>query len=280
MKSASLLRQSRSALLLLCLVAASCARGGRGGSDSRPELPHHEAWISLFNGQDLEGWTPKFSGHELGENYLDTFRVEGGVLKVSYDQYSEFDGKFGHAFYRTPFSHYRLRAEYRFVGDQAEGGPGWAFRNNGFMVHCQAPETMRVAQDFPASIEVQLLGGPGGESERPTLNLCTPGTNVVRDGELFLPHVLNSSSRTFHGDQWVSVEVEVRGNRVIRHLIDGEVVLEYTLPQLDERDSDAQRLLADGATKLLESGYIAIQAESHPIEFRRIEILVLDPNQP
>jgi Domain of Unknown Function (DUF1080) len=50
-------------------------------------------WISLFNGKDLAGWTPKIKGYQLGDNFGDTFRVEDGVMKVSYDQYNKFDRK-------------------------------------------------------------------------------------------------------------------------------------------------------------------------------------------
>ena len=140
-------------------------------------------WMQLFNGKDLEGWTPKITGHELGENFGNTFRVEDGVLKVCYDQYEEFGGRFGHLFYKEQFSSYVLRVEYRFVGEQISKGPGWAFRNSGVMIHGQPPESMRVDQQFPVSIEVQLLGG-SGEGERTTANLCTPGTHVEMDGKL------------------------------------------------------------------------------------------------
>jgi len=168
------------------------------------------SWLPLFNGRDLSGWKVKIKGYPLGENHLDTFRVENGVLRVAYDKYRQFDGKFGHLFFMRPFSHYRLRVEYRFVGEQTPGGPGWAWRNSGIMLHCQAPETMRVDQEFPVSIEVQLLGGDG-RNERPTANLCTPGTHVVLNGRLHTQHCTNSRSKTFHGDQCVTVEVEVRG---------------------------------------------------------------------
>jgi len=232
-----------------------------------------EKWIPLFNGKDLTGWKVKIAGHELGDNYGNTFRVEDGILKVCYDQYKNFDGKFGHLFYEKPFSNYRLRVEYRFVGEQVPGGPGWAFRNNGVMIHGQSPESMGKDQNFPVSIEVQLLGGDGTHP-RSTANLCTPGTNVVMDGKLITRHVINSSSETYHGDQWVTVEVEARGN-TIRHIVGGKTVLEYTDPQLDEKDADAKRLLAAGQDKMLRGGTISIQSESHSIEFRKIELLEL-----
>jgi len=230
-----------------------------------------EEWIPLFNGEDLSGWVPKFSGYELGDNYGDTFRVEDGLLKVVYDRYESFDGRFGHLFYEESFSHYVLRVEYRFVGEQAPGAPDWAFRNSGAMIHGESPGEMGKDQDFPVSIEVQFLGGDGS-NERPTANLCTPGTNVVMDGELVTRHCTTAAAETYHGDQWVRVEVEVRGGDVIRHMIGGEVVIEYTEPQLDDREEHSRELAASNGGILLTGGTISLQAEGHPIEFRRVEL--------
>lgn len=233
-------------------------------------------WIQLFNGKNLDGWTPKITGFKLGENHANTFRVEDGLLKVAYDQYEQFNGHFGHLFCNTPYSHYRMRVEYRFIGDQVPGGPGWAFRNSGIMIHGQTAESMEVGQNFPTSIEVQLLGGKGS-GERTTLNLCTPGTNVVLDGKLDQRHCISSTSKTYHGDKWVTAEIEVRGSDVIRHIDDGKVVLEYTQPQLDPRDKIAAKLIeAQGGEKLVAGGTISLQAESHPVEFRKVELLPLE----
>jgi hypothetical protein len=232
-------------------------------------------WIPLFNGKNLDGWIPKIRGHEAGVNFADTFRVEHGLLKIRYDGYGDrFDNRFGHLFFHKPFSHYRLRVEYRFVGDQLPDGPSWAWRNSGIMIHGQKPETMALDQDFPVSIEIQLLGG-GPTGERPTANLCTPGTHVVLDGKLHTAHCTNSRSKTYRGDEWVTVEIEVRGNDRIRHWIDGEVVLEYTQPQLDPGDATARRLIEAGAPILIEGGTISLQSESHPHDFRTVEIMEL-----
>ncbi|HYE98542.1 MAG TPA: DUF1080 domain-containing protein [Planctomycetota bacterium] len=235
-----------------------------------PAPAQDDGWIPLFNGRDLDGWTPKIAGHPLGEDPFGTFRVENGVLKVSYDKYEKFDNRFGHLFYKAPYSRYRLRIEYRFVGEQCPGGPGWALRNSGVMVHGQPPETMRKDQSFPVSIEVQFLGG-NGKDPRPTGNLCTPGTHVVMDGKLLTRHCTNSRSKTVHGDAWVTAEVEVLGSTSIKHFIDGEAVLEYAEPQYDEGDADARALIREGR-KLIEGGSISLQAESHPIEFRKVEL--------
>lgn len=213
----------------------------------------------MFNGEDLEDWTIKIRGHELGENFGNTFRVEDGLLKVRYDDYENgFEEKFGHIFYKDSYSTYLLGAEYRFVGEQIEGGAGWAFRNNGLMLHGQDPATMEIDQDFPNSIEVQLLGGYQ-QGERPTANVCTPGTHLVMDGDLVTNHCTNSHSETFPGDQWVRVDVLVVRDSLFVHYVNGEEVMHYEKPQLD-----------DGTP--LKEGTISLQSESHPTDFRTVEI--------
>jgi hypothetical protein len=249
---------------LTTTIAALLLAAGPAGADE-------PGWTPLFDGKSLEGWTPKVVGEPLGQDARRTFRAEDGVIRVSYEGYEDFDGKFGHLFYRAPFRDYRLRVEYRFVGEQCPGGPGWALRNSGVMVLGQDPGTMRVDQDFPVSIEVQFLGGTG-KGNRPTANLCTPGTLVSREGQAVKPHCVDSKSRTYHGDAWVTVEVEVRKGHV-RHVVEGETVLEYDDPRLDPDDPDAKGLIeARGGEARLTSGTISLQSESHPIEFRKVEI--------
>jgi len=232
-------------------------------------------WLQLFNGRDLADWTPKFAKHDLGENFRNTFRVEDGLLKVRYDQWPTFDGEFGHLFYKDPFSYYLLAAEYRFVGEQVAGGPSWAIRNNGLMLHSPHPRTMPKDQDFPISLEFQLLGGLG-KGPRTTANLCTPGTNVVMNGQLHTQHCTNSTSQTYDGDQWVRVEVLVHGDELVRHMIDGKTVLEYSKPQIGggSVSNFDPAVKVDGMP--LTGGYISIQAETAPIDFRKIELLNLE----
>ncbi|WP_165065005.1 3-keto-disaccharide hydrolase [Paludisphaera rhizosphaerae] len=231
-------------------------------------------WISLFNGKDLEGWIPKFTKSPLGENYRDTFRVEDGLLKVKYDKWDKFNGEFGHLFFHQPFSKYRLRVEYRFVGDQCPNGPGWAVRNSGAMLYGQDPTTMRKDQEFPVSLEVQFLGG-AERGKRPTANVCSPGTVFTMGGKLITQHCTNSTSDTFRGDQWVTVEMECHGFGPIKNYVNGQLVMEYEKPQLDLNDPDAARILKNGERDL-DGGWISLQAESHPVEFRKVEIMLLD----
>jgi len=254
---------------LALLVAAMCAPVLFGQVKADPK-----DWIQLFNGKNLDGWTPKIRGYALGENFGNTFRVENGAMKVAYDGYDAFNERFGHIFYKDAFSHYIIAVEYRFVGDQATKGPGWAIRNSGIMIHGQDPKTMGKDQDFPMSIEVQLLGG-NGTAKRTTANLCTPGTNVVMDGKLITQHCVNSKSETYHGEQWVRVEVEVNGSGRIKHFVNGALVLEYEQPQIGGGNVSGHDPAVKKDGTLLEGGSISLQSESHPVEFRRVELLNL-----
>jgi len=254
-------------LLPLCLLLLGCE------NPTQLQKPSGE-WIQLFNGKDLKDWKVKITGYPLEENYGNTFRVENGVLKVSYDHYKNFDNKFGHIFFKQKYSYYLLGIEYRFVGDQVAGGPGWAIRNSGAMLHCQDPTTIGLNQDFPISIEMQLLGG-NGKDPRTTANMCSPGTNVVMNGMLFTDHCINSKSKTYDGDQWVRIEVLVLGDSLIKHIIDGQTVLEYEKPQIGGGNVSNYDPAVKKDGMLLREGYISLQSESHPVEFRKVELVDL-----
>lgn len=261
-------RRPAPCLLVFALVLVAVAHGFSQNDPDRKE------WIQLFNGKDLTGWDVKLSGHDLNDNFGDTFRVEDGVLKAAYDKYGKFDNQFGHIFYREKFSYYIIAVEYRFVGEQTQGAPDWAFRNSGIMVHCQSAKSMLKNQDFPISIEVQLLGGRE-TGERSTANLCTPGTNVEMGGKLITTHCVNSTSKTYRGDQWVRVEAIVHGGEKIRHVVEGQTVLEYENPQIGGGSVNNFDPAVKQDGKILTEGYISLQGESHPVEFRKVELLNL-----
>ncbi len=228
-------------------------------------------WIQLFNGENLNDWIVKIKGYPLNENVNNTFRVDNGVLKVSYDDYENFNDTYGHIFYKKSFSNYKLRLQYRFIGDQVKGGAGWAEKNSGVMIHSQSPESMEINQDFPVSIEVQLLGGIKDGELRPTANLCTPGTHIMMNGELVTTHCIDSSSKTYYDEQWVNLEVLVIQDSIITHKINGKEVLSYSKPQI----GGEYNTMKERKGELLKEGYISLQSESHPIEFRNIELLEL-----
>ena len=233
-----------------------------------------DEWHSLFNGKDLSGWTPKIARHPVGENYADTFRVEDGVIKVFYDKYGKFERQFGHLYSNQAYGSYILRLEYKFVGSAIEDSPPWAKLNSGVMIHSQSPLSMRLEQEFPVSMEFQFLA-TGASAGKQTGNVCTPGTNLEMKGKLLLDHIIDSSSKFYPLDEWVTAEIEVHGNDEVIHRINGVEVLRYQHPQLDPRDEDAKALLAAGAPLQIGFGHIALQAESQPVWFRNIRIKTL-----
>lgn len=255
------------------LLASICIGLLLFGFDNSSKKPiEKNEWQSLFNGKDLSDWIIKIKGYEVGINAHQTFRVENEVLKVSYSEYDSFNNQYGHIFYKKPFNSYLLRLDYRFVGEQALGGQPWATKNSGIMIFSQSPESMGLNQDFPVSVEVQLLGGITEGKPRPTGNVCTPGTDIYMKDSLVTTHCINSSSKTFYDDQWIQAEVEVHSDSLIVHRINGVEVMRYNKPQIGgEYNTFKNR---DG--EILKSGYICLQSESHPIEFKNIEILELD----
>lgn len=244
-------------LTIITLVICSCVSGPK------------ENWIQLFNGKDLDGWVIKIKGSPLGENYRNTFRVEEGIMKVSYSEYDTFRYEFGHIYFRQPFSSYKLRVEYRFTGEQLPGGPSWGFRNSGIMFHCQNPATIGLNQDWPVSVEVQFLGSTK-DRETPTMNVCTPHTHIMMGDSLVTQHCTPSLSKYFYDDEWVTAELVVYADSIIHHIVNGDTVLTYAKPQIGG-DLPEGFTLPQGTP--LKEGYIALQSESHPVEFRKVEIL-------
>ena len=276
--------QRTATALVLSLVGACASAGSAGGGavmSSGPRASVSSApradWVQMFNGRDLSGWDVKFAKHELNDNFNDTFRVEEGLLKVRYDKYTGWNGEWGHIFYKEPFSYYLVAAEYRFVGKQVVGAPpsiSWAIRNNGIMVMGQSAESMGLNQDYPISIEVQLLGGLG-KGPRPTGNLCTPGTNVHFGDTLITRHCTNSTSKTYDGDQWVRVEALVLGDSIVKHIANGDTVLTYRKQEMGGGSANNTKpgVLVPG--KPITEGSISLQAESAEIDFRKVEVLNL-----
>jgi len=232
-------------------------------------------WIPLFNGKDINDWMIKIQHYDMGQDPNNTFRVEDGMIKVRYDKYGPFNDRFGHLYYKTPFSKYHLKLEYRFVGEQQTGAPSYTLRNSGVMFHSQDPRTMPKEQDWPISIEFQFLGGLGDGKERPTGNMCSPGTKVVYNGVLDERHCINSTAKTYDGEQWVKAELIVLGDSLITHIINGDTVMKYSKPQIGGGTVSRFDPLIKQDGKLLSSGFIALQSEGHPVDFRNVELMDL-----
>ncbi|MCP8898267.1 3-keto-disaccharide hydrolase [Gilvimarinus xylanilyticus] len=235
-----------------------------------------ENWTPLFNGKNLDGWVVKIHHHELGDNYANTFRVIDGVIQVNYDGYEGFEERFGHLFYEQPFSSYHLKFEYRFTEQWLEDAPSYAYRNSGVMFHSQAPDTILKEQDWPISVEYQMLADRGDGKPRPTGNMCSPGTDVFYKGRLDERHCINSSAATYPTGEWVEAELIVDGDSRVVHKVNGEQVLEYSNTQIGGGVVSGYDPNIWVPGKPLQEGYIALQSEGQGVEFRNIKIKRLE----
>ncbi len=240
-------------------------------------------WRSIFDGKSLKGWTPKIVGHPAGDNFQNTFIVKDGAIQVSYAEYQRFQARFGHLFYKTPFKAYRLRFNYRVLEPSLPDTPGWARGNSGVMFHSQSAASMTLSQAFPVSVEFQILGADG-PNPRPTGAVCTPGVSITIDGKRQPIHCTNSSGPTIPNGTWTALELEVLPDGQITEKINGVVVHRYADVALDAADpmaaADARRLIAErGGVLPVREGYIALQSEGHPIEFKDIEIQLIRPTK-
>jgi hypothetical protein len=228
-------------------------------------------WVSLFNGKNLENWIPKIAGYKAGENFGNTFRVEDGILSTRYDQYGNFKNRFGALYYNKKFSNYRLRVEYRFTGDTVTGAPSWGFRDGGIQYHCQSPASLDLNQPFPVCLEYNLLGG-NGKDERPSGEICANGIYVEINGKRNPSYCTPPTvKRTMNGDGWVTAEIDVHDGK-ITHFINGEEVIQFEDPRYDSANPVAKKLIIDG-NAIVKEGYISLQSNSHPMDFRKIEIM-------
>jgi len=264
---------------LFLVVCHSC-----NDNDGKKETSK-EDWESLFNGKDLTGWDIKIKDHPLNENYKNTFRIEDSMIRVVYSDYEKFDNQFGHLYTHKPYSYYKLKLQYRFMGDHLADAPEWADRNSGVMLHSQSAQSVNLNQNFPVSLEFQFLCGNGKDTV-PTGNVCTPGTFITYDGKPYLGHIMNSNSKTYLKNEWINAEAEVYGDSLVRHIINGDTVLTFTKPMIGEgfvsnNNSWTWAGITDSliwinkANTPLKEGHIALQAESQPVDFRKIEILDL-----
>lgn len=240
------------------------------------QIVSNEEWQELFNGKDLNDWVVKIHHHDVGDNYANTFRVVDGIIQVNYDGYDKFENRYGHLFYKEPFSSYHLKFEYRFTDQWMEDAPSYTYRNSGVMFHSQDPKSILKKQDWPISVEYQMLARENKGQDRPTGNMCSPGTEIFFEGTLYPGHCLNSSSPTFEWDEWVRADLIVYGDSLIIHMVNGDTVLTYSKPHIGGEVASGYdpNVKIDG--KALKSGYIGLQAEGQGVEFKEIKLRKLD----
>ncbi len=214
----------------------------------------------------------KISSYPLGENFENTFRVENGILKIRYDGYGpDLKDRFGTLYFDEKLTNYRLKVEYRFVGETAPGAPKWGYRDSGIQFHGQPPSTQKLNQPFPICLEYNFHGG-NGTDERPLGAMCANGMFVEVQGEKNTTTCVPAMvPKTFHGDQWVTAEIDIKDGK-ITHYVNGEEILSYANPTYDPNNETSKTLMSNGDISV-RGGYVSFQSNSHPIDFRKIELL-------
>jgi hypothetical protein len=272
-----MLKQIVFASFLTILLASCNSPKERATSTEESTASEKGEWIKLFNGKDINDWVVKIHHHDVGVNFGNTFRVEDGMIKVRYDQYGDFNDQFSHLYYKTPFSHFHLKLEYHFTGELQKGAPDYTLLNSGVMFHSQDPHGMLKEQNWPISVEMQFLAGLGDGKPRPTGNMCSPGTEIEYQGKLYEDHCLNSTSKTYDKDEWVRAELIVLGDSLVTHIINGDTVLQYSKPTMGGGVVQGFDSTLWHPGKPLTSGFIALQSEGQPIDFKNIELMNLQP---
>lgn len=255
-------------ILSLVLLVNSCT--------SNSTKKEKSEWKYLFNGKNLDGWVAKICNYDVGDNFANTFRVHNEIIEVNYDGYDgKLNDRFGHLFYNKSYSSFHLKFEYKFTDEWLEDGPIHTYRNSGVMFHSQDPKTILKNQNWPISIEYQMLADED-KGERPTGNMCSPATEVYYKGEVSPVHCIKSSSKTYPYTQWVKGEIIVYKDSIIKHLVDGEVVLEYSKPHIGGKvvKNYNPAIKIDG--KALTEGYIGLQSEGQGVLFKEIKIKELN----
>lgn len=223
-----------------------------------------DGWVNLFNGKDLTGWVPLIHKHKVGENVYDTFRADSvnKVIKVLYDKYPnlEFGGRCGNLYYNRRLTNYRIKVTYRFQEPLVKNPVGWSKNNSGLMIFGIDPATVTGDPEFPPLIEIQLLGSPsqpgGGGTTSP--NYCEPGGMTMQQHTGGCGN--NGTGKTPNpAAQWTTVEADVHvtgQTKIYQHPDTTNAVLTMSGPRY-------QNAAVTG-------GYIALQSEGQPIEYKDI----------
>ena len=246
-----------------------------GSAQSPSDKADRRDWIQLFDGKSLDGWVPKITGYPL-EKTTPTPSASSTAPCRRRPTGPRRREQIRPSFLPTSevlLLHRRRRVP---LHRRAGGRRSRLGHSQQWPDVAQPVAAIDVeGPGFPISVEVQLLGGLPNGKPQSTANMCSPGTQVFIDGTMVKGHCLDSKSQTYAGDQWVRVEVAVRGGERLIHKVEGQTVLEYEKPTIGggEVNKFDPAVKVDGT--LLTDGYIEIQGESHPTEFRKIEVLNL-----
>ena len=71
--------------------------------------------------------------------------------------------------------------------------------------------------------------------------------------------------------------MRVLGSDSVEHFVNGKSVLKYEKPQIGGGNVSNHDAAVKKDGMLLNEGWISLQSESHPIEFRKVELMNLAP---
>ncbi|MGJ8643206.1 MAG: 3-keto-disaccharide hydrolase [Luteolibacter sp.] len=252
-----------------------------GQAEEAVKAPEKGEWIKLFNGKDLTGWKVN-TGHSGDEESLEAneiFQVRDGVLRVypgAENGSKQYNATLVH---EKKWESYHLRVEYRW-GENKFQPRMEAERDSGVLFHIHSePEKV-----WPPSVELQLGDGKPGDV-RVTGDLCLIGNSrgeSPSEEKKYSPESpmqirgqkdpgeKRREIRTkvvVHAEkpigEWNTVDLIVHGSEKAEFHVNGQLVNEvYGLKFRD----------GTGDWKLLDSGFIGLEAEWAQVEFRNVSI--------
>lgn len=233
------------------------AGGGAGGAS--------DGWVKIFNGQDLTGWSPLIHKSAYKQDPYNTFRADpvNHVIKVTYEDYPNgFEDRCGLLYYDKLLTNYRVRVTYRFLEPQAPGPVSWGKNNTGLMIFGIDPAKVTGDPEFPPLIEIQLLGAnsTGGNT---TPNMCVPGGMTMKKSTAECGNN-HTGVAPPPAAEWVTVEAEVHvkgDTKVFQYPNKTTPVITMSGPVYQGKD--------------VVNGYLSLQSESQPLEYKDIELMEL-----
>jgi hypothetical protein len=249
--------------------------------------------ISLFNGQNLDGWTTWTK--ETGSENPGVFVVENGCLRINGG-----DGKrayYGGVTTKQSFENYRLRLDYKWVGP-THGDRAKNARDSGILLHCVgAPEG---GASWPGSIEANVMEGDTGSfwlvSNRPkgdgvddegkpiTLGITVEAVREGPKSELYFK-AGGEKVRVEHKDGYCNTGYKDRNWKdVAGYRGAGDIDKpfgEWTHVECVCRGDTIEvycegKLVIRGTQASLTKGRICLQAEAADVLYRNIELTPLE----
>ena len=211
----------------------------------QPTKENKKEVVQLFNSIDLSGWHVDVPAMDTSD-VQSPFIVREGLL-VSLGEPR------GHLITDNVYENYRLEVEYRFAGE-----PG----NCGVLVHVSKPRAMYGM--FPQSVEVQMMHENAGDFWCIVEDITVPDMEARRGPQAEwgitegkARRIINLTDGSEHPvGEWNTMIIECAGSE-IKVWMNGDLV-------------------NHGTNCTASKGQLALQAEGSEVEFRKLELTLLD----